>query len=326
MQPSAQASDTAHPTPLDAEFEARDEGPGVVLAAPFDGSVAEARPSKWADYATLTKLRLNFMVLISAAVGYHMAVESIHWLSLLHVMIGTGLTAASSAVLNQWMEIERDRKMPRTRNRPLPAGRVSEREAFALGAILGVVGLGWLLATTNFLTFTLGLFTLATYLAIYTPLKVRSTLNTIVGAIPGAIPPLMGFTAATGAISTEALILFAIMFLWQMPHFLAIATLYREDYRAGGYVMLPVIDPKLTATSRQALIYLAALLLVSLAPSLFDMTGQVYTTVAMVLGTVFMMSGAQLATTRSRKDARLLFFVSIAYLPLLLGVMVFDKL
>lgn len=298
----------------------------MVTAAPFDGSVTARKPSRLSDYATLAKLRLNFMVLVSAAVGYHMAVDVIHWLPLLHVLIGTGLTAASSAVLNQWMEIERDRKMPRTRNRPLPAGRVSEVEALVLGLLLGVLGLGYLAITTNFLTFTLGLLTLATYLAIYTPLKTRSTLNTIVGAIPGAIPPLMGYTAAANMVTTESLILFAIMFLWQMPHFLAIATLYREDYRAGGYVMLPVVDPKLTATSRQALVYLAALLLVSLAPSLFEMTGTLYATVALLLGTVFMMSGAQLATTRTRKDARMLFFVSIAYLPLLLGVMVYDKM
>ncbi len=315
---------------------AADEGPGVVSAAPFDGSVDTGPvPSRFADYCTLAKVRLNMMVLITTAVGYHMATSAAgsatsmggggRWVGLLHVLIGTGLTAGASAVLNQWMEMDRDRKMPRTRNRPLPAGRVRPTEALIFGMILGAAGLGYLAATTNMLTFWVGVLTIGSYLLVYTPLKTVSTLNTIVGAVPGALPPVMGYAAGAGVLGPGAMALFGILFLWQMPHFLAIATLYREDYRAGGYKMLPVVDPDLTATSRQVLIYCAALLLVSIAPSLFGMTGVLYAATALLLGTGFAMAGGLLAMTRTRKDARILFFASIIYLPLLLVVMVLDK-
>lgn len=301
-----------------------------VSAAPFDGSV-EGKPTRLQDYGTLCKLRLNMMVLITTAVGFYMAdaAPMHHWLMMVHALIGTGLTAASSAVLNQWIEVDRDRRMPRTRNRPLPAGRIAPPEALAMGIALGVMGLGYLWVFTNLLTAALGLLTLVTYLAIYTPLKVRSTLNTIVGAIPGAIPPVMGYTAATNGFGRDgmaALALFGILFLWQMPHFLAIATMYRDDYRAGGYVMLPVIDTDLSSTVRQVLTYCAALLLVSVSPSLFGMTGLLYAAVALLLGVGFTMAGGLFAMTRGRKEARTLFFASIAYLPVLLIVMVFDKL
>lgn len=304
-----------------------DEGPGVVSAAPFDGSVlTPRRPSRLADYATLCKLRLNLLVIITTAVGYHLAAgASFHWLSLLHVLIGTTLTAAASAVLNQWMEVDRDRRMPRTRNRPLPAGRVARPEALALGLLLAAAGLTYLALTTNPLTFALGLATLILYLAIYTPLKTISTLNTIIGAIPGAIPPVMGVTAALGHFSPAALTLFGILFLWQMPHFLAIATLYREDYRAGGYVMLPVIDPDLSATSRQALIYLVALLFTSVTPTLFHLTGEIYALSAFLLSAAFLVTGIRFAQNPTRLSARSMFFASITYLPLILLIMVLDK-
>lgn len=309
---------------------ATDEGPGIVSAAPFDGSVETRRPSRLADYGTLCKLRLNLMVLITTAVGYHMAARyEFHWSTLLHVVIGTGLTAAASAVLNQYIEVDRDRRMPRTRNRPLPAGRISMLEALILGIVLGIAGLSYLWLTTNLITAALGAATLFTYLAIYTPLKPVSTLNTIVGAVPGAIPPVMGVTAALaldGELAIPAgLALFGILFLWQMPHFLAIATLYREDYRIGGYAMLPVVDTDLSATARQVLTYLAALLLVSITPSLFGLAGHTYAITALVLGLGFAFAGYRFALSRTRKDARTLFFVSIAYLPLLLTVLVLDK-
>jgi protoheme IX farnesyltransferase len=273
------------------------------------------------------------MVLISAAVGFHLATSAAgsasgsgsRWVGLLYVLIGTGLTAAASAVINQWIEIDRDRRMPRTRNRPLPAGRISPREALIFGVILGIAGLTFLALFTNLLTFWLGVGTLVSYLAVYTPLKTRSTLNTIVGAVPGALPPVMGYAAGAGVLGPGAVALFGILFLWQMPHFLAIATLYREDYRVGGYRMLPVVDPDLSATSRQILIYCAALLLVSITPSLFGLTGILYAASALLLGTGFAMAGGLFALTRSRQDARTLFFASIIYLPLLLVAMVLDK-
>jgi heme o synthase len=303
-----------------------DEGPGVVTAAPFDGSIPVARDrSRLSNYITLCKPRLNFMVLVSTAVGFYVAAP-FNALALLHVLIGTALTAAASAVLNQWMERDRDLLMPRTRNRPLPAGRVAPVEALILGLVLSALGLGYLAWFCNLLTFALGAMTLVTYLGIYTPLKTVSTLNTVIGAIPGALPPVMGFAAATGDIGHGAMSLFAILFLWQMPHFLAIATLYREDYRAGGYVMLPVVDESLRSTSRQSLIYLSALLLVSLTPTLFGLTGVFYAAAALFLGIGFFLAGAQQAISRTRKDARMLFFVSIIYLPLLLTAMVIDKL
>lgn len=303
-----------------------DEGPGVVSAAPFDGSVVGKRRSRWADYQVLCKVRLNMMVLVSAAVGFFMApAATFGWVTFLHMLFGTGVTAAASGVLNQWMEIDRDRRMPRTRNRPLPAGRISAREGLIAGLILSLVGLGWLLAFTNVLTFTLGAATLGSYLFLYTPLKVRSTLNTVVGAVPGALPPVMGYAAAAGVLDWKAAVLFGILFMWQMPHFLAIATLYREDYRAGGYVMLPVVDPELTDTARQSVLYLGALTIVSLMPSMFRMTGLAYTGVAVLLGAGFMSAGVQFALRRTRADARRMFFASIAYLPLLLVTMVLDK-
>lgn len=330
------ALDTLHPPDTaDALGPTAIDSTPEISAAPFDGSVPTAStPTRFADYCTLAKLRLNLMVLITTAVGFHMATSAagsashsgFRWIDLFHVLLGTGLTAAASAALNQWMEINRDRKMPRTRNRPLPAGRLSPTEALLFGLVLAALGLGYLALFTNTLTFLLGLATLITYLLIYTPLKTVTTLNTIIGAIPGALPPVMGYAAGAGTLGPGALSLFGILFLWQMPHFLAIATLYRDDYRLGGYKMLPVVDPDLTATSRQILIYSAALLLVSITPSLFGMTGIIYAASALLLGTAFAMTGGLMALTRTRKDARTLFFASIIYLPLLLVVMVLDKL
>lgn len=316
---------TAAQVSIAAQVSAVDEGPGVVTAAPFDGSVAVAPKSRLADYATLCKLRLNLLVLITTAVGYHMASVGAGWVGLLHVLIGTGLTAAASAVINQWMEVERDRRMPRTRNRPLPSGRVGLNEALVLGCGLGVAGLAYLLLMTPSLTFVLGVVTLASYLAIYTPLKTASTVNTLVGAVPGALPPVMGYVAAGAGLDAGAAALFGILFLWQIPHFLAIATLYREDYRVGGYRMLPVIDPDLLATGRQVVVYCLALLAVSVAPTVLGMTGIAYAWVALLLGAGFAGTGISFALHRTRKDARLLFFASIIYLPLVLLAMVVGR-
>jgi protoheme IX farnesyltransferase len=228
-------------------------------------------------------------------------------------------------VLNQLIERDADARMPRTRNRPIPVGRISTIEAAACGLALGILGIIYLAVAVNALTALLGAATLLLYILVYTPLKRITSLNTVVGAIPGAIPPVMGFTAVHNAISLDALAVFAILFFWQMPHFLAIAILYKRDYEAGGFRMLPCVDPGLRMTSRMILLYAAALLPVSLLPAILGMSGAVYFTAAMLLGLAFLSCAVSCATTRSRSDARQLFFASIIYLPLLLGAMMFDN-
>lgn len=292
-------------------------------------------PSRLNDFYELTKPRMNFLVVVTTVVGFYMAsgpdrpdglAASQHWMLLLHTIIGTALCAAAAGVLNQVAEIPYDRLMPRTCHRPLPAGRVKTSEAATYGAVLGVSGVLYLALRVNLLTAALGLTTIVSYLWVYTPMKRRSTLNTVIGAIPGAIPPVMGWTAARNGISPEAAVLFCILFLWQMPHFLAIATLYRNDYAAGGFVMLPVVDADLSVTGRQILMYGTALIPVSLMPTLLGMAGRTYFVVAAALGLAYLAFGLTAAATRSRGDARKLFFASIIYLPLLLAVMMADKL
>jgi protoheme IX farnesyltransferase len=296
------------------------------------GAAAEPRsapaeaPSLAVDLYELTKPRMNFLVVITTMVGFVMASrDGTDWLRLLHTVGGTALTAACAAVLNQVIERRHDAKMPRTANRPVAAGRMTPAAAAAYGVARGVTGVLWLWLVVNPLTAALGLLTVAIYLAVYTPLKRISSLNTVIGAIPGAIPPLMGFTAVENGISPQAMAIFGILFLWQMPHFLAIAILYRDDYIAGGYKMLPCVDEKLTATSRMIVLYAAALLPVSLLPTLLGIAGAVYFTAAVLLGLAFLSCGISCATSRTRNDARQLFFASIIYLPLLLGFLMFDK-
>jgi protoheme IX farnesyltransferase len=290
-----------------------------------------ARPSelrsKLADYYELTKPRMNFLILITTMVGYYMASSGpIEWLRLASTLLGTLLCASSAGVINQVIERKYDALMQRTRNRPLPAGRVEPIQAFAFGAACGLAGIFYLLIAVNALTALLGAFTLLSYVLIYTPLKRVTTLNTVIGAVPGAIPPVMGFTAASGALSPAAIVIFGILFLWQMPHFLAIAILYRRDYAAGGFIMLPVVDPHLESTRRQILLYGLALIPMSLMPSVMHIAGAAYFTAAMLLGLAFLTFGVSCAATRSREDARKLFFASIIYLPLLLGMLMLDKM
>jgi protoheme IX farnesyltransferase len=282
-------------------------------------------PSRVRDFYELTKPRMNFLVVCTTAVGYAMAPHHGHWGTLLHTIVGTALTAASASVLNQLVEREYDALMPRTRNRPLPGGRVTPAEALAWGAVLGVAGVAYLLLMVNLLTALLGAFTLASYVWVYTPMKRVSSLNTVIGAVPGAIPPMMGWAAATGALGPEALALFGIMFLWQMPHFLAIAILYQRDYAAGGFKMLPVIDPQLRLTSRMIVLYGFALIPVSLTPVGVGMAGSVYLAGAVLLGLAFFSYCVSCAVSKERLDARKLFFASIIYMPLLFAIMMIDK-
>jgi protoheme IX farnesyltransferase len=281
------------------------------------------RVGRAGDFYELTKPRMNFLVVITTMVGFCIASHGIEWMRLVHTIIGTFLTASSASVLNQFIERKLDALMPRTKNRPLPCNRISPREAIVFGILCGIVGIVYLAIFVNSLTALLGAVTLLSYIGVYTPMKRRSTLNTVIGAVPGAIPPVMGFTAATGAITPASLALFGILFFWQMPHFLAIAVLYKRDYELGGFKMLPCVDEALTA--RQMVIYSLGLLPVSLMPVPLHVAGPIYFTAAVLLGLAFLSFAVSCAATRERRDARKLFFASIIYLPVLLAFMMIDK-
>lgn len=282
--------------------------------------------SRLVDFYELTKPRMNFLIVITTMVGFCMAsVGTVNWTLLFHTCLGTALTAASAAVFNQLIERRHDAKMKRTNDRPIAAGRVDRIEATLFGSVLGLAGLLYLGLAVNGLTALLGLATWVLYIAVYTPMKRLSTLNTIVGAIPGAIPPLMGYTAIQNSISAEGLTLFAILFFWQMPHFLAIAILFKNDYAAAGFRMLPCKDPDLRLTIRMIILYTAALLPISLLPTVQRSCGNLYFIAAGALGASFLTSAVLVARQRTTRSARQLFFCSIIYLPLLLAAMMFDK-
>jgi len=296
----------------------------VATAAP--ASMAVPRLSdRLGDYLELTKPRMNFLVVVTTMVGFYLARGAGDWVLLLNTIVGTWMTAASAAVLNQLIERRYDALMPRTRNRPLPAGRIQPAQALTFGMVLGVGGVAYLSLGVNLLTAALGLGTLLGYLLLYTPLKRVTTLNTVIGAVPGAIPPVMGFAAVENTIPTQAWLLFAILFLWQMPHFLAIAIMYRDDYAAGGFRMLPVVDRSLHLTGRMIILYTLALIPVTLLAFPLRMSGAVYVIVAAALGIAFLAFGINAMRSRSRVDARRLFFASVIYLPLLLAAMMIDK-
>lgn len=286
-----------------------------------------ARPSRLADFFELTKPRMNFLVVVTTMVGFYMAMRPGfgEWALLAHALLGTALAAAGASVLNQYIERGYDATMHRTANRPLPAGRVTPVEALLMGVLLSAGGTLYLAAAVNPLTAALGAVTIATYVFLYTPMKRWTTLCTVVGAVPGAIPPMMGWTAATDSLSPEAWALFGVLFFWQMPHFLAIAILYRDDYARGGFKMLPVVDEDLVVTGRQTVLYGMALVPVSLMPVALRMAGPLYLLAAAILGMTFLGFGINCALRKRRVDARWLFLVSIMYLPALLAVMMVDK-
>ncbi|MFN0169056.1 MAG: heme o synthase [Bryobacteraceae bacterium] len=279
------------------------------------------------DYIELTKPRITWLILMSTGIGYLFGyVTGVSWwMPLLWTLLGTGLVASGTAALNQWYEREADLKMRRTAQRPIPAGRIGARPAFWFGVALSVAGFGVLAGGVNLLSGLLCLLTEVMYLGIYTPLKQRTHLSTVIGALPGAMPPMIGYAAARGELTVEAWILFAILFLWQFPHFLAIAWMYREDYARAGILMLPVVQPGGEATARQMVLYSMALIPVSLAPSLLGMTGQVYLAGAFVLGVAFLYAGVRAALDRSIFRARRVLLTSVVYLPLIYGLMVFDR-
>jgi protoheme IX farnesyltransferase len=279
------------------------------------------------DFVTLTKPRLNLLVIATAAAGYYLGSGTpFDFAAFANMTIGTALVAGGSAAFNQLAERDVDALMERTRWRPLAAGRLGTREAFWFATMLSVAGLAWLALTTNWLATGVAFVTLATYVAIYTPLKRRSSFATVVGAIPGALPPMIGWAAATNTLSREAWLLFGMVFLWQMPHFLAIAWLCRDDYGRAGFPMLPVIEPDGRSTAQQVAAYASALVPVSLTPAIIGLAGPTYFVIALLLGLAFLYVSLRFAMRRTRRDARLLFIASITYLPLILIVLVLDRL
>jgi protoheme IX farnesyltransferase len=279
------------------------------------------------DYIALTKPRLNFLVVATSAAGYYLgAARTIDAAAMAQAVAGTALVAGGAAVLNQLYERDTDALMRRTRLRPLPAGRVTPADARNFGFALSAAGLALLALRANWLAAALALATIIVYLAVYTPMKRRTPMATLVGAIPGALPALIGWTASHGGVALGGAALFAIVFLWQIPHFMAIAWLYRDDYGKAGFPMLAVIDPEGRRAGRQALWYAAALVPVSVLPSYAGIAGPVYLGSAIVLGIALFVLSARFAVQRSEPSARALFFGSIAYLPLLWIVLIADKL
>ena len=290
-------------------------------AAVMAGSGARSR-----DFVALAKPRLNLLVVASTLVGYAMADgEALGILRVCGLLLGTGLVAGGASAFNQVMERDLDALMRRTRTRPLPDQRLQPIEGLLFATGMSLAGLLIIVASSNLLAAGVALATLLSYVVVYTPLKRRSSFGTVIGAIPGALPPIIGWAASGGALPPQAWTLFGIMFLWQLPHFLAIAWMYREDYARAGFPMLPVLEPDGRSTGRQSVVYAAALVPLSLAPALMGMAGQVYFAGALVLGLLFLWLTLQFARTRSVGDARRVFFASIAYLPLLWILMIANK-
>jgi protoheme IX farnesyltransferase len=290
----------------------------------------ESRPttaSLAADLAELTKARITLMVMVTAAAGFLLGSggDGVDGALLLHALLGTGLVAAGAGALNEVIERDADALMRRTADRPIPAGRIDPDAALGFGVALAIGGLVWLALSVNLLTSLLGAATLSAYIFVYTPMKRVSPLATLVGAVPGAVPPLMGWAAARDSLDPGAWALFGILFLWQLPHFLAIAWMYRADYERGGFPMLPVLDPEGGRTARQMILYAAALVPVSLLPSALGLTGAVYFLGALALGLAFLGFAVAFERARSGRAARHLLLVSVIYLPAILAVMVLDR-
>jgi protoheme IX farnesyltransferase len=274
-------------------------------------------------FVELTKPRITFLVVLSSLAGYWLG-TGVLWPGILHVTVGVALLSGGIAALNQYMERDLDGKMNRTRMRPLPAGRLSPGAALAFGTAISIAAEVYLAVFLNTLTAIFGLVALMTYLFVYTPLKTRTTWCTFIGAFPGALPPLLGWTAARNEVGVEALILFGILFLWQFPHFHAIARLYREDYGRAGIQMLPVVETDGRETARQIVFYTLLLVPVSILPAILHMTGKVYLVGALVLSLAFLYVGVSSSRVLSKSSARRLLKASVVYLPLLLALMMLD--
>ena len=296
----------------------------MLLATPHS-MTSQSQPDL-RDYAALTKPRITWLILMSTAIGCLFGQRpDFGWLAFLHTLLGTGLLASGTAALNQWYEWDADALMKRTSKRPIPSGRMPRAHALWFGIALALAGFLELALAVNLLSAALGLFTLASYLLLYTPLKRRSPHSTTVGAIPGAMPPMIGYAAAQGHLSAEAWALFAILFLWQFPHFYSIAWMYREDYGNAGIRMLPVVEPDGASTARHILFTSLLLIPVSLAPTFLGMTGQLYFYGALAAGTLFFYASYRVASEKTVARARKVLLASVVYLPVLYGLMLIDR-
>jgi protoheme IX farnesyltransferase len=278
-------------------------------------------------YIALTKPDVSFLVLMTTAAGYYMGVRGpVNWLHMSHVILGTLLIAGGTAALNHYVERESDRYMRRTASRPLPSGVLQPGRALAFGVALAIAGTVDLYVGAGALASGLGVLTCLSYLLAYTPLKKRTVWATFVGAFPGAIPPMIGWVAATGTLDRGAWLLFGILFLWQFPHFYAISWMYREDYARAGILMLPVIDRDGTRTFRQIILYAAALVGVSLLPAVLGLAGIVYFFGALVVCTALLQVCLWAASNKTNTRAKWLMHATVLHIPVLLGLMAFDKL
>ena len=278
-------------------------------------------------YVALTKPDVSFLVLMTTAAGYYMGVRGpVAWLHMLHAVFGTMLIAGGTAALNHYIERETDGYMRRTALRPLPSGLLRPREALLFGVTLAIAGAVDLFVAAGTLAAGLGIVTCLSYLLAYTPLKKRTVWATFVGAFPGAIPPMIGWVAATGSLDRGAWLLFAILFLWQFPHFHAISWMYREDYARAGIMMLPVVDPEGKRTFRQIILYAAALVAVSLLPAVMGLAGILYFFGALVISTALAQVSLWAASNKTNTRAKWLMHATVIHIPILLGLMVYDKI
>lgn len=283
-------------------------------------------PRRMADLVELAKPTITIMVLVTALTGFLLGSGEIDLEALLFTLLGTGLVSAGGSALNHAVEHETDALMHRTADRPIPSGRLAVEPAVYYGSLLALSGVAILLLRVNTLTALLGLAAVVLYVLVYTPLKRITSLATVVGAIPGAVPPLMGWTAARGQIDTGGLVLFGILFLWQLPHFLAIAWLCRGDYAQAGFPMISVVEPSGRSTARQMVLYCAALVPVSLLPTVLGITGAIYFSGALALGVAFLAFCLVFPLRFTARAARNVLLVSVAYLPALLGVLLLDRM
>ena len=298
-------------------------------ARAISSAIQITRRGQLATWSELVKLRLTVMVLITTAMGFYLAsANTSDWLLLLRTLLGTGLLACGAAALNQYLEKDFDAKMPRTTNRPIPAGRIRPEKALLSGGAMAAVGLVYLAMQVNPITSVIGAVTLISYVAVYTPLKRVTPLNTLVGTIPGALPPLMGWTAVGGreaAIAPEGWSLVAILFFWQLPHFLAIAWIYRNDYEKAGFKMISIGAQANKNTGRFSVVSCLALLPAAISPYLMELAGILYCCGAAALTIFFIVLSCKFSRDMTLESARRLFYYSLLYLPLLLGLMIWDR-